>query len=154
VALGDWAGHILTLVVFMVAFSSMVGNYYYGESNIEFITRSKSAMTGYRVVVLACTVLGAMGSVSIVWNLADITMGAMALVNLLAILPLSAIAFKLLDDYTAQRRAGLDPIFTRDRVLGLKNVECWEPTTSAKESGAGSLMPDIECSSERLSGCL
>lgn len=127
VALGDWAGHILTLVVFMVAFSSMIGNYYYGESNIQFITRSKSAMTGYRAVVLACAVLGAMGSVSVVWNLADITMGAMVLVNLIAILPLSAIAFRLMDDYTAQRRAGLDPVFTRDRLPGLKGVECWEP---------------------------
>ncbi|UGY92103.1 alanine/glycine:cation symporter family protein [Streptomyces gobiensis] len=127
--LGGWAGHVLTLVVFMVAFSSMIGNYYYGESNIEFITKSKSVMTGYRAAVLACAVLGAMGSVSIVWNLADITMGAMVLVNLLAILPLSVIAFKLLDDYVAQRRAGLDPVFTRDRVPGLKGeIECWEPT--------------------------
>ncbi|MGW0778233.1 alanine/glycine:cation symporter family protein [Streptomyces sp. NPDC002835] len=126
-ALGDWAGHILTLVVFMVAFSSMIGNYYYGESNIRFITGSRSAMTGYRAVVLACAVLGAMGSVSIVWSLADITMGAMVFVNLIAILPLSVIAFRLMDDYTAQRRAGLDPVFTRDRIPGLKGVECWEP---------------------------
>ncbi|MFP3991666.1 alanine:cation symporter family protein [Streptomyces sp. E11-3] len=113
----------------MVAFSSMIGNYYYGESNIQFITRSKSVMTGYRGLVLACAVLGAMGSVSVVWNLADITMGAMVLVNLIAILPLSVIAFRLLDDYLAQRRAGLDPVFTRDRVPGLKGVECWEPAS-------------------------
>lgn len=135
-SLGSWAGHALTLVVFMVAFSSMIGNYYYGESNIEFITRSKTAMTSYRVVVLAATVLGAMGSVSLVWNLADITMGSMVLVNLLAILPLSVIAFKLLDDYVAQRKLGLDPVFTRDRVPGLKNVECWEPTTATAPAGS------------------
>ncbi|WP_432034753.1 alanine/glycine:cation symporter family protein [Streptomyces cucumeris] len=130
--LGGWAGHLLTLVVFLVAFSSMIGNYYYGESNIAFITKSRLVMHGYRGAILACTVLGAMGSLSIVWNLADITMGAMALVNLLAILPLSAIAFKLLDDYVAQRRAGLDPVFTRDRVPGLTGTECWEPTVSEK----------------------
>ncbi|MDK1472475.1 alanine/glycine:cation symporter family protein [Streptomyces sp. 549] len=129
-ALGGWAGHALTLVVFLVAFSSMIGNYYYGESNIEFITGSRRVMTGYRAAVLACAVLGAMGSVSVVWNLADITMGAMTLVNLLAILPLSVIAFKLLDDYQAQRRQGLDPVFTRDRIPGLTGVECWEPTGS------------------------
>lgn len=126
-SLGSWAGHALTLVIFMVAFSSMIGNYYYGESNIEFITQKTSVLNAYRMTVLACTVLGSMGSVSLVWNLADITMGSMVLVNLLAILPLSVIAFKLLDDYVDQRRQGLDPVFTRDRVPGLTGVECWEP---------------------------
>ncbi|MCZ7414949.1 alanine/glycine:cation symporter family protein [Streptomyces sp. WMMC897] len=131
--LGDWGAHALTLIVFMLAFSSMIGNYYYGESNIQFMTGSRSVMTGYRVVVLSCAVLGAMGSVSIVWSLADITMGAMALVNLLSILPLSAVAFKLLRDYQQQRQAGLDPVFTRDRIPGLHGVECWSP-----EPGSGS----------------
>ncbi|MCK1795314.1 alanine:cation symporter family protein [Streptomyces sp. XM4193] len=135
-SLGAWAGHALTVVVFMVAFSSMIGNYYYGESNIEFMTGSRTVMTGYRVVVVVCTVLGAMGSVSLVWNLADITMGSMVLVNLLAILPLSAIAFRLLDDYTAQRRLGLDPVFTRDRIPGLTGVECWEPAEAGAAEGS------------------
>lgn len=124
--LGDWAGHLLTLVVFMLAFSSMIGNYYYGESNIQFITRSKSVMGTYRAMVVACAVLGAIGSVPLVWSLADVTMGAMALVNLIAIIPLSAVAFRLLDDYLAQRRQGLDPVFRKDRVPGLRGeVECW-----------------------------
>ncbi|MGY1452514.1 alanine/glycine:cation symporter family protein [Streptomyces sp. SS8] len=124
--LGGWAGHLLTLVVFLLAFSSMIGNYYYGESNIEFITRSRSVMLGYRGLVLAAAFLGALGSLSVVWSLADVTMGAMALVNLLAILPLSVIAFRLMEDYLAQRRAGLDPVFTRDRLPDLTGVECWE----------------------------
>ncbi|MEE1929656.1 alanine/glycine:cation symporter family protein [Streptomyces sp. TRM 70351] len=125
--LGGWAGHALALVVFMLAFSSMIGNYYYGESNIEFITDRSWVLPTYRSLVLAMVFLGSLGSFSVVWNLADVFMGTMALVNLLAILPLSVIAFKLLDDYTAQRRAGLDPVFTRDRVPGLSGVECWEP---------------------------
>ncbi|MGK5496813.1 alanine/glycine:cation symporter family protein [Streptomyces sp. URMC 125] len=133
--LGSWAGHLLTVVVFMLAFSSMIGNYYYGESNIEFITGRRSVMLGYRGLVLAATFLGALGSVSVVWNLADVTMGAMALVNLLAILPLSVIAFRLLDDYLAQRRDGLDPVFTRDRLPGLTGVECWEPAASGARGG-------------------
>ncbi|MGW7283799.1 alanine/glycine:cation symporter family protein [Streptomyces sp. NPDC054844] len=125
-ALGDWAGHLLTLVVFMVAFSSMIGNYYYGESNIQFITRSKSVMSSYRAMVIACAVLGAIGSVPLVWSLADVTMGAMVLVNLIAIIPLSTVAFRLLDDYMAQRRQGLDPVFRKDQVPGLRGeVECW-----------------------------
>ncbi|MGK5446574.1 alanine/glycine:cation symporter family protein [Streptomyces radiopugnans] len=130
--LGGWAGHLLTLVVFLLAFSSMIGNYYYGESNIEFITRRRSVMLGYRGLVLAAAFLGALGSLSVVWSLADVTMGAMALVNLLAILPLSVIAFRLMEDYLAQRRAGLDPVFTRDRLPGLTGVECWDPAPAAR----------------------
>ncbi|MEU0159178.1 alanine/glycine:cation symporter family protein [Streptomyces sp. NPDC006261] len=132
-ALGDWAGHLLTLVVFTLAFSSMIGNYYYGESNIQFITRSKRVMSTYRAVVIACAVLGAIGSVPLVWSLADVTMGAMALINLVAIIPLSAVAFRLLDDYLTQRRQGLDPVFRKDQVPGLRGeVECW----GASDQGA------------------
>lgn len=126
-SLGGWAGHVLTAVVFLLAFSSMIGNYYYGESNIQFMTRKRWVLPSYRVLVLATVFLGALGSVGVVWNLADVFMGFMALVNLLAIIPLSTIAFRLLDDYLAQRRAGLDPVFTRDRMPGLRGVQCWEP---------------------------
>ncbi|MGP3687670.1 alanine/glycine:cation symporter family protein [Streptomyces sp. IBSNAI002] len=135
--LGGWAGHVLTVVVFMLAFSSMIGNYYYGETNIQFITRRRWVLPGYRALVLAAVVLGSLGSVSVVWNLADVFMGFMALVNLLAILPLSAIAFRLLDDYLAQRRAGLDPVFTRDRIPGLRGVQCWDPVRTTVRAPAG-----------------
>ncbi|KAF4410516.1 alanine/glycine:cation symporter family protein [Streptomyces lycii] len=126
-SLGGWAGHALSLIVFMLAFSSMIGNYYYGESNIEFITGRKWVLPGYRALVLIVTFLGALGSVSVVWNLADVFMGFMAMVNLIAILPLSAIAFRLLQDYQAQRREGLDPVFTVDRVPGMRGVDTWPP---------------------------
>ncbi|MCH0538645.1 alanine:cation symporter family protein [Streptomyces sp. MUM 203J] len=136
--LGGWAGHVLTAVVFMLCFSTLIGNYYYGESNIEFMTgedRKGWVLPVYRVLVLATVFLGALGTVSVVWNLADVFMGFMALVNLAAIVPLSVIAFRLLDDYQQQRRAGLDPRFTRDRVPGLTNVECWEPAKVAERVG-------------------
>ncbi|QEU93553.1 alanine/glycine:cation symporter family protein [Streptomyces kanamyceticus] len=140
-SLGGWAGHVLTAVVFLLAFSSMIGNYYYGESNIQFMTRKRWVLPSYRVLVLATVFLGALGSVGVVWNLADVFMGFMALVNLLAIIPLSAIAFRLLDDYLAQRRAGLDPVFTRDRIPGLRGVQCWEPDRSHERPVASGARP-------------
>lgn len=125
--LGGWAGHALTLVVFLLAFSTLIGNYYYGESNIQFMTDRSWVLPGYRVLVLAAVFAGALGSVDLVWNLADVFMGGMALVNLLAILPLSAVAWRLLDDYLAQRRQGLDPVFTRDRLPDLPGqIDCWD----------------------------
>ncbi|CAI9391591.1 alanine:cation symporter family protein [Microbacterium sp. T2.11-28] len=116
----------LTVIVFLLAFSSILGNYYYGESNIEFITRSPGVLTGYRAVVVVAVLAGSVASADLVWNLADGVMGLMALINLVAIALLSPIAFRLLKDYTAQRREGRDPVFTRDRLPGVTGIECWE----------------------------
>ncbi|MER5387805.1 alanine/glycine:cation symporter family protein [Saccharopolyspora sp. NPDC002686] len=131
--LGNWSLHLLTLIILLVAFTSVLGNYFYGESNVGFLTQNRAVLTGYRWIVLVVTFLGAIGSSDLVWNLADTTMGVMALVNLAAIAPLSAIAFKLLRDYNEQRKQGLDPVFTRDRLPELTGVECWEPKATEPE---------------------
>ncbi|PSK95380.1 AGCS family alanine or glycine:cation symporter [Murinocardiopsis flavida] len=126
-SLGGWAVHMLTVILFLLAFTSVLGNYYYGESNIGFLNSSDTLLTAYKYVFLVATFLGAVGSNDLVWKLADTTMGFMALVNLAAIVPLAGIAHKLLKDYTDQRRQGLDPVFTVDRVPDLRNVHCWGP---------------------------
>jgi AGCS family alanine or glycine:cation symporter len=131
--LGSWAVHALTLIIFLLAFTSVLGNYYYGESNIGFLNSSDSVLTAYKCVFLVATFLGSIGSIQLVWTLADTTMGFMALVNLAAIVPLGGIAHRLLKDYLAQRRQGLDPVFTVDRVPGLRNVQCWEPRPPRRE---------------------
>ncbi|MGW1679258.1 alanine/glycine:cation symporter family protein [Saccharopolyspora sp. NPDC002376] len=136
--LGNWSLHLLTLIILLVAFTSVLGNYFYGESNVGFLTQNRAVLTGYRWIVLAVTFLGAIGSSDLVWNLADTTMGIMALVNLAAIAPLSAIAFKLLRDYNEQRKQGLDPVFTRDRLPELTGVECWEPKATEPEKTSAS----------------
>lgn len=124
--LGEWANVALSVIVFLLAFSSILGNYYYGESNIEFMTRNRGVLVGYRVLVVVAVLVGSVAAADLVWNLADGVMGLMALVNLIAIGLLSPIAFRLLKDYTAQRREGRDPVFTRDRLPGVSGIECWE----------------------------
>ena len=124
--LGSWANIALSVIVFLLAFSSILGNYYYGQSNIEFITRRRSVLTGYRIFVVVAVLVGSLATADIVWNFADGVMGLMALINLVAIGLLSPIAFRLLKDYTAQRREGRDPVFTRDRLRGVSGIECWE----------------------------
>lgn len=124
--LGEWANIALSVIVFLLAFSSILGNYYYGESNIEFMTRSRAVLSGYRVLVVAAVLLGSVAAADLVWNFADGVMGLMALVNLIAIGLLSPIAFRLLRDYTRQRREGRDPVFTRDLLPDVPGIECWE----------------------------
>jgi AGCS family alanine or glycine:cation symporter len=129
-SLGAWANIVLVIVVFLLAFSSILGNYYYGESNIEFITTSRRVLTGYRIFAVLAVGAGALLSVDVVWNFADGVMGLMALTNLIAIGLLSGIAFRLLKDYTQQRREGLDPVFTRDRLPDVDGIEVWEDALS------------------------
>ncbi|MEV6359092.1 alanine/glycine:cation symporter family protein [Nocardia asteroides] len=131
-SLGSWAGHVLTAVVFLLAFSSMIGNFYYGRANIEFITDRPQVLTAFRWLVLVAVFAGALGSVGLIWNLADVFMGVMALVNLAAILPLGVVAFRLLADYRAQRAAGADPVYVhRAEVADPAGVACWQATIAS-----------------------
>ncbi|QKJ19861.1 alanine/glycine:cation symporter family protein [Microbacterium hominis] len=129
-ALGDWSNILLSIVIFLLAFSSILGNYYYGESNIEFITTHRGVLFGYRLFAIAAVFVGALLSASVVWTFADGVMGFMALTNLVAIGLLSGVAFRLLKDYTEQRRAGRDPVFTKDRMPDVGGIEVWEDERS------------------------
>ncbi|MDA2813198.1 alanine/glycine:cation symporter family protein [Nocardiopsis sp. RSe5-2] len=129
--LGPWALHVLTAVILLVAFTSVLGNTFYGSSNVAFISPSPHAATGFRLAVVAAVFLGAIGSGGLVWTLGDLTMGVMALVNLAALAPLAGTACRLLSDYVQQRREGRDPVFTRDRMPGLTGVDCWEESDVA-----------------------
>lgn len=124
--LGDWAGIFLTIAIFLFAFSSVIGNYYYGETNLEFIKKSKKLMLVYRLIVLAFVMFGALAKVALVWNLADLFMAIMALINLIAIFLLNKTAFRLLKDYRQQRKQGKDPVFYADKMPDLQNIECWQ----------------------------
>ncbi|CAL9611832.1 Amino-acid carrier protein AlsT [Nocardiopsis dassonvillei] len=135
--LGTWAVHALTVIIFLLAFSSVLGNYYYGESNVGFLSPSGRMLTAYKWIFLVATFLGSIGSIGLVWTLSDTTMGFMALVNLAAVVPLAGVAVKLLKDYTDQRRQGLDPVFTSDRLPELPHVQCWDPAPEkAEKAGA------------------
>ncbi|MBG6238683.1 AGCS family alanine or glycine:cation symporter [Mycetocola sp. CAN_C7] len=123
--LGEWSNVLLTIIIFLLAFSSILGNYYYGESNIEFISPKRRYLVTYRILVVAVIFFGSIASADVIWNTADGIMGLMALVNLIAIALLSGIVFKLLKDYSDQRRAGLDPVFTRDRLPEVSGIQCW-----------------------------
>jgi len=129
-SLGSWSNVLLSVIIFLLAFSSILGNYYYGESNIEFINAKRGVLTTFRVVVVAVVFLGSIASADLIWSTADGIMGVMAIINLVAIALLSGIVFKLLKDYSEQRRAGLDPVFTRARLPEVTGIQCWEDELS------------------------
>ena len=128
--LGEWANVLLSIIIFLLAFSSILGNYYYGESNIEFISAHPRVRQVYRVLVVVVIFVGSIASSDIIWNTADGIMGIMALVNLIAIGLLSGLVFKLLRNYSRQRKDGLEPVFVRDMLPGVAGIQCWEDELS------------------------
>lgn len=123
---GSWGGTFISICILLFAFSSIIGNYYYGETNIQFITENKIVLYVYRVLVAAMVLFGSIASMDLVWNIADVFMGLMAILNLIAIVLLGKIAIKALQDYTSQKKAGKDPVFYASSIPELgKEVEEW-----------------------------
>lgn len=122
---GPWAIHVITLSVCMFAFTSIIGNYFYAESNIRFITKSGAAMTIFRIAAAVMVFIGAQNDIDLAWSLADVTMGLEAVVNIIAIFLLSGIAVSCLKDYEKQKAEGRDPVFYEDNI-GLNNTMVWK----------------------------
>lgn len=117
----------VSVAIFFFAFTSIIANYYYGETNIRFIRNSDLAVRIYRLLVAAIVYAGAVVSLDLVWGFADITMALMTLCNLAAIIMLGKYAMRLLKDYQAQKRAGKDPVYRSSTIPEIASeTECWE----------------------------
>lgn len=118
----------IAIAIFFFAFSSIIGNYYYGEANVRFLTQKPSAILALRVITGGVMVMfGAIASLDLVWSIGDFFMALITICNLVAILTLGKYAFRLLDDYHQQKRAGVkSPIFKRETMPDIaKDIECW-----------------------------
>ena len=125
--IGQAGGLFITAAIFFFAYSTIIANYFYGETNIRFITKKKSYVNLFRIITAATIMAGALISLQEAWSIVDLAMGIMTLVNLAAIVQLSPKVFFLLDNYMRQRRQGRDPVFTKDMMpQGSADVECWE----------------------------
>ncbi len=124
---GSWGNIFIAVCILLFAFSSIIGNYYYGETNIGFLNGSKTWLLLYRICVIGMVIFGCIAKIQVVWDMADLFMGLMALINLIAISQLSKIAFAALKDYSKQKKQGIEPVFYVSNLEGieLKNVECW-----------------------------
>ena len=118
---GQWGIHFITFSIFAFAFSSLVGNYFYAESNILVIKNNKALLFVFRITCIVAIFLGAQADFSLVWNLADVTMGLMAIVNIIAIFLLSGTVVKVLNDYEKQKKQGIKPVF-HEKNVGIKNT--------------------------------
>lgn len=123
---GSWGSLFITVCLFMFAYSSIIGNYYLGENNITFLTDNKTVIWVFRFLVVVMLFVGSVAELKIVWAIADIAMGIMALVNIYAITRLSKTAFKVFKDYIIQRKEGKEPVFVADDSVELSEAKCWK----------------------------
>lgn len=126
---GSWGPLFIAVAIFLFAFSSMIGNYYYGEVNVRYMTGNRHAVTIYRVASGGLVVIiGAMVSLDTVWSVIDFCMALLTACNLVAMVLLGKYAFRLARDYRRQRRIGIvNPTFHRRNLPEIADrIDCWE----------------------------
>ncbi len=119
---GDWGTIFVAMAIFFFAFTSIIANYSYAETNLVFLEHNnKKGLFVFRVIFLCMVMFGALATLPTVWSMADVSMGLMAIVNLIAILLLSGTVIKLAKDYNRQLDAGKVPTFNANDYPELKS---------------------------------
>ncbi|MGL5110717.1 sodium:alanine symporter family protein [Vibrio sp. V12_P9A6T4] len=119
---GSWGGIFVAFAIFFFAFTSIIANYSYAETNLIFLEHNnKKGLTLFRIIFLAMVMFGSLATLPTVWAMADVSMGLMAIVNLVAIILLSGIVIKLAKDYNRQLAAGKVPTFDANDYPELKS---------------------------------
>ena len=125
--IGPTGKYFITAAIFLFAYSTIIANYFYGETNIRFINSSKKYIVVFRVATGAVVLLAAWLTLQEAWSMVDVMMGLMTMCNLAAIFPLSKHVWVLLDDYLKQRKAGKEPTFHRSQMPDIQSdIDCWE----------------------------
>ena len=125
--IGSGGSTFVAIAILFFAFSSIIGNYFYGEANLRHLTENKKIVVLFRIMTGAMVMFGALASLDLAWSLADVCMALMTICNLIAITLLGKYAFRLLEDYREQKRHGIkDPVFTKDKMKDIQqDIECW-----------------------------
>ena len=124
---GSGASSLLAILIFLFAFSSIVGNYYYGEINIHFFGKNTHlALLLYRIAVIGMVFFGCIAALPLVWNLADLFMAMICLTNLYALARLAPRARIALRDYSEQKRAGKNPVFNPAVMPSAQGITAWD----------------------------
>ena len=126
--LGGIGPVFIALAMSLFAFTTLIGNYYYCEGCLRYILKrepSKVFMTVFRLIAAVIVMVGAVASMSLVWNLADLTQGLMVVINIPVIVLLAKPAVAALKDYQKQKAEGKDPEFHAVDIGLAGKTEFW-----------------------------
>ncbi len=127
--LGAFGPIFITVAMVLFAFTTLIGNLFYVDKNIAFLlgkVPGKAFKTVYYIIASLVILLGSVLSADLLWNIADLTMGGMTLINIPVILILSKYAFSCLNDYTSQRRLGKEPVFHAKNIGINQKLDYWD----------------------------
>ncbi|WP_462170729.1 alanine/glycine:cation symporter family protein [Pseudoalteromonas xiamenensis] len=109
---GEWGASFIAIAILFFAFTSIVANYSYAETNLLFLEHNhEKGLMLFRLCVLGMVMWGSLSELGIVWTLADVSMGFMAIINVIALFMLSGVVIWLTKDYQSQLKAGQTPTF-------------------------------------------
>ncbi len=127
VHIGSFGKYFISAAIFLFAYSTIIANYFYGETNIRFITGKKWSVALFRILTGGVVMLGALVELQTAFSMVDIVMGLMTITNLVAIILLSPKVFRLLNHYLEQKKQGKNPVFHRAEMPEIEDdIECWE----------------------------
>ena len=122
-------GLIVSTALFFFAFTTIMAYYYYAETNLVYLfgkgRKEHLFIWVLRISLIAAVFYGSLNKASLMWTLGDIGVGAMAWINIVAILLLSRIAFRALRSYERQKKEGKEPTFDPDEMK-IKNAGFWQ----------------------------
>ena len=128
-SLGTFGPVFITVSMVLFAFTTLLGNCFYCDNLLTYIHKKqpgKRFMAGFRVVCALVVFVGAGMEMSMLWNISDVLMGVMAIINIPVILILSNMAMKALKDYERQLKMGMNPVF-KSKDIGMKEkLDCWK----------------------------
>ncbi len=126
---GSFGPIFITVAMTLFAFTTLIGNLYYVDKCIIHIAGkipSKKVQTVVNILASVIIFVGAGLSADLLWGIADVTMGAMAVINIPVIVILGKHAFAALKDYEKQRKAGKNPVFKAKNINLPHEVDCWK----------------------------
>ncbi|MDD6347098.1 MAG: alanine/glycine:cation symporter family protein [Lachnospiraceae bacterium] len=125
---GDYGPIFLAIAMSLFAFTTLIGNYSYCEGCLEFIIHRKPKkveLLAFRLAASLIVLAGAAASAGIVWDTADMLQGLIVCVNMPVILILGGRAIRCLEDYTDQKKRGLNPVFKAADIGIREKTDFW-----------------------------
>lgn len=126
--LGDFGPIFITVAMVLFAFTTLIGNLFYVDKAFNHILGKEPTKTFkaiYYIIASALILVGAVLKANTLWNISDILMACMTLINMPVIIILGKYAFRALDDYTKQRKAGKDPVFKAKNIDLPQETDYW-----------------------------
>ena len=126
--LGQFGPIFITVAMILFAFTTLLGNLYYvDQTTVFFLGRvpSKKVQNVYHIIAAIVIFIGAGLSADLLWNIADVTMGGMTIINMPVIFILGKYAFRTLKDYENQRKEGKTPVFKAKNIDLPHKTDYW-----------------------------